>query len=137
MECFATYEAGNLGKVYLGNNHACAIEGIGTMHLTLDTGHDLVLKDVRYVQGIKKSLLSVGQLDMHGYTTQFRGGIWKLKQGYMLGVKGSKRGTLYYLRCKALPRKFLAVADVSSPIELWHKRLGHMGSKGLDVLASL
>ena len=36
LECFATYETGNLGKVCLGNNHACAIEGIGTMHLTLD-----------------------------------------------------------------------------------------------------
>ena len=135
VECFATYEAGNLGKVYLGNNHACAIEGIGTMHLTLDTGHDLVLNDVRYVPGIKKRLLSVGQLDLHGYTTQFGGGIWKLKCGSMLIVKGSKRGTLYCLRCKALPGKFPVIADVSSPIELWHKRLGYMGSKGLDVLA--
>ena len=78
-------------------NHACAIEGIGTMHLALDTSHELVLKDVRYVPGIKKCLLSVGQLVLHGYTTQFAGGIWKLKRRFMLVVKGTKRGTLYCL----------------------------------------
>ena len=98
LECFATYEAGNFGKLYLGNNHACAIEGIGTMHLALDMGHEVVLKDVRYVPGIKKSLLSIGQLDLHGYTTQFGCGIWELNHGSMLVVKGTKRGTLYCLR---------------------------------------
>ena len=125
------------GKVYLGNNHACNIDGIGTIHLSLDNGQELVLKDVRYVLGIKKSLLSVGQMDLHGYTTLFGGEIWKLKKGSMLIVKGSKRGTLYCLRCKALPGKFLAVVEIGSHLELWHKRLGHMGQKGLEVLSSL
>ena len=69
LDCFATYEAGNLGKVHLGYNHACAIEGIGTMHLTLDIGHDLVLEDVTYIPSIKKSLLSIAQQDLHGHTT--------------------------------------------------------------------
>ena len=59
-ECFSTLNAGMYGKVYLGNNHACSIEGIGTMHLALENGRELVLHDVRYVPGIKKSLLSVG-----------------------------------------------------------------------------
>lgn len=38
LECFATFDAGNYGKVYLGNNHACTIDGIGTIHLALDSG---------------------------------------------------------------------------------------------------
>lgn len=73
-----------------------------------------MLKDVRYVPDIKKSLLSVGQLDAHGYTTIFAGGSWKLLKGSMLIVKGCKNGTLYYLNCKALPGKFLAVAEIAS-----------------------
>lgn len=137
LECFATYVAGNYGKVYLGDNFACNIEGMGTMRLALNNGQELLLNDVRFVPGIKKSLLSVGQLDAHGYTTIFVGGSWKLLKGSMLVTKGSKRGTLYYLRCKALPGKFLAVAEIASHTELWHKRLGHMSQKGIEVLSSL
>ena len=58
-------------------------------------------------------------------------------KGSMLIVKGSKKGTLYYLHCKALPGKFVAVAEVHSQMELWHKRLGHMSEIGLQVLSSL
>ena len=126
LESFSEYTAGWLGKVYLGNNYACDIEGVGTIHLALENGQELILQDVRYVPGIKKSLLSIGQLDARGYFTTFGGGSWKVHKGSMLIVKGSKRGTLYYLHCKALPGKFLAVAEVHSQMELWHKRLGHM-----------
>ena len=89
-ECFSTLHARMYGKVYLGNNHACNIEGIGTMHLALENGQELVLHDVRYVPSIKKSLLSVGQLDLHGYTSIFSGGTWKLIKGSILVVKGNK-----------------------------------------------
>ena len=59
-ECFATFSAGKHGHIYLGNNHACSIEGIGNVHLSVDGKNELVLHNVRYVPGIKKSLLSVG-----------------------------------------------------------------------------
>ena len=62
--------------IYLGNNHAYSIEcinhaysieGIGIVHLIVDGTSELVLHDVRYVPSIKKSILSVEQMDMHGY----------------------------------------------------------------------
>lgn len=31
LECFAMYTAGKYGKVYLGDNHACNSEGMGTL----------------------------------------------------------------------------------------------------------
>ena len=93
--------------------------------MSLDNGQELVLKDVKYVPGIKKHLLFVGQMDLHGYTTLFGGGLWKLKKGSMVIVKGCKKGTLYCLQCKALPGRFLAIAEFDSRLELWHKRLGH------------
>ena len=111
MESFTTYTVGSLGKVYLGNNHACEIEGMGTIHLALETGQELVLHDVRYVPRIKKSLLCVGSLDAKGYFTTFGGGSWKIQRDSMLIVKGSKKETLYYLHCKALPRKFVATCN--------------------------
>ncbi|KAH7288390.1 hypothetical protein KP509_31G025000 [Ceratopteris richardii] len=86
-ECFTTFHAGSHGHVYLGNNHACSIEGIGTVHLTVDGTNELVLHDVRYVRSIKKSLLFVGQMDMHGYSTLFEKGSWKLIKGSRLIVR--------------------------------------------------
>ena len=41
------------------------------MHLTMDAANALVLHDVRYATSNEKGLLSLGQMDMHGYTTLF------------------------------------------------------------------
>ena len=103
------------------------------MHLTVDGTNELVLHDVRYLLG----LLSVGQMDMHGYSTLFEKGSWKLIKGSRLIVKGTKKGTLYCLHGKSLMGKFIALAEIHSHIELLRKRLGHMSQKGLDTLCNL
>ena len=59
-EFFSTFTAGSHSLVYLGNNHACSIEGIGNVHFSTNGTNELVLHNVRYAPGIKKSLLSVG-----------------------------------------------------------------------------
>ena len=80
-ECFSTFTTGSHGHVYLGNNHACSIEGIGTVHFSTNGTNELVLHNVRYAPGIKKSLLSVGQIDLHGYSILFERGSWKMTKG--------------------------------------------------------
>jgi hypothetical protein len=35
-----------------GKINTCSIDGLGTIHLSLDNSQDLMLKDVRYVLGI-------------------------------------------------------------------------------------
>ena len=117
-ECFSTFTAGSHGHVYLGNNHACSIEGIGTVHFSTNGTNELVLHNVRYVPGIKKSLLSVGQMDMHGYSILFERGSWKMTKGSRLIVKGTKKGTLYCLHGNAISGKFIALAEVHSHMEL-------------------
>ena len=72
----------------------------------VDGINELVLHDLRYVPSIKKSLLSVGQMDMHGYSTLFEKGSWKLIKGSRLIVKGTKKGTLYCLHSMVLMVKF-------------------------------
>ena len=87
-ECFTTFHASSHGHVYVGNNHGCAIEGIATMNLTLYGTNELVLHDVRYLLG----LLSVGQMDMHGYSTLFEKGSWKLIKGSRVIVQAQRKG---------------------------------------------
>ena len=107
------------------------------MHLIVDGTNELVLHDVRYVPSIKKSLLSVGQMDMLEYSALFEKGSWKLIKGSKLIVKGTNKGTLYCWHSKSLIGKFVASAEIHSHIELLRKRLGHMSQKGLDTLCNL
>ena len=46
---------------------------------------------------------------------------------------GKKTGTLYMT---SSPRDTIAVAEASTDISLWHRRLGHMNEKGRTMLLS-
>lgn len=48
-------------------------------------------------------------------------------------ARGKKESTLYMMQAKLCKGEVNAVKDSST--ELWHKRLGHMSEKGLDILA--
>ena len=67
----------------------------------------------------------------------FEKGSWKLIKGLRLIVNGTNKGTLYCLHGKALMGKFIALAEIHSHKELWHKKLGHMSQKGLDKLYNM
>ena len=47
--------------MYIGHNHACSIECIGTVHFPTNGTNELILYNVHYVLGIKKSFLVVGK----------------------------------------------------------------------------
>ena len=48
-----------------------------------------------------------------------------------------KEGNSLLLTGNAVSGKFIALAEVHSHMELWHKRLGHMNQKGLSRLCNL
>ncbi|VFQ84895.1 unnamed protein product [Cuscuta campestris] len=53
------------------------------------------LKDVKIVLALKKSLISVRQLDEQGHEVKFRDGQWKVVKGNLVMARGGKRGSLY------------------------------------------
>ena len=53
------------------------------------------IKDVRYISGLKKNLISIGQLDSTGYATEFGKSLCKIVKGAMVVARGTKSGTLY------------------------------------------
>ena len=72
----------------------------------------------------------VGQLDSTGYTAEFGKGSWKIVKGAMVVGRGTKSGTLY---TTAGCINMAVVAEGASGSCLWHKRLGHMSTKGMDT----
>ena len=74
---FEMFQSVNNGQVLLGNNKSCEIQGIGTVRIKMFDGIERVLQQVRYIPGLKRNLVSLGTLDVRGYTYKASGGAIK------------------------------------------------------------
>lgn len=128
------FRLGNFGKVRLADDETLDIAGMGDINLKTSLGTSWTLKDVRYIPGLKKMLISVGQLDKEGYRVTFGNEQWKVIKGNLVVARGEKKGTLYIVEQSSYEAN--AVADVIGSSTLWHQRLGHMSEKGMKLLTS-
>ena len=58
-------------KVSLGDDYQYPIKGIGEASYKFDSGNPLKMKEVLYVPGLKKNLLSISALDKKGFRVAF------------------------------------------------------------------
>ena len=58
-------------KVKLGDDYQYPIKGSGEASYKIDSGKSLKMKDVIYVPGLKKNLLSISALDAKGIRVSF------------------------------------------------------------------
>ena len=91
---FSTYQSGDFGTVKMGNCVTCKIVSIGDITSMIDTGHELVLKEVRHVSDIRLNLISIGKLDDVGLVNHFGDCKWKLTKGSMIVKK------IPYMSCR-------------------------------------
>ncbi|GKC97752.1 putative RNA-directed DNA polymerase, partial [Tanacetum coccineum] len=121
------------GKVRLADDKTLDIAGVGDVVLKTSFGTSWTLKDVRYIPGLKKRLISVGQLDEEGYHVGFGDQQWKVTKGSLVVARGNKRGSLYMVEVPS--DRINASIDRRGNAALWHQRLGHMSKKGMKILA--
>ena len=95
-------EKNSLQKVSLGDAYQYPIKGIGEASYKLDSGTPMRMKEVLYVPGLKKNLLSISTLDKKGYRVAFIDGqvlMWpKGKSIEDAVVIGEEEGGLYKLK---------------------------------------
>ncbi|KAL1543753.1 hypothetical protein AAHA92_20688 [Salvia divinorum] len=112
------------GSVLLGNNHVCKVRGIGMVKLKMHDGSIKMLGDVRYIPEIKRNLVSLGMLELKGYTFTSARGKMEVKKGQQTLMVAERRNSLYYLMAEAV-----VAGDSNSAMDndmkLWHERLGH------------
>ena len=77
------------------NDHTLEITGIGIIKLKMYDDIVCTIQDIRHVKGLKKNLLSLGQLDSTGFKTHVDNGIIKVVKG-MLVVMKEKKSLLIY-----------------------------------------
>jgi hypothetical protein len=89
-------------KVTLGDDYQYPIKGVGESNYKLDSGTPMKMKDVLYVLGLTKNLLSISSLDKKGFRVAFIDGevlMWpKGKTIEEAIVIGKEEGGLYNLK---------------------------------------
>ena len=133
QEFFNTYKECDFGIVKMGNESYSKILGIGDICLRTNLGYQLMLKDVRHIPDIRLNLISIGTLDRQGYYHHIGEGKLKLTKCLMMIARARLCCTLYRSNAKVLKGELNDTDD--SSLDLWHKRLGYMSKKGLQVLA--
>ena len=133
-DLFCRYVAGDYGNVKMGNTSYSKIAGIGDICLKTNVGCTLVLKDVRHVPDLRMNLISGIALDQDGYENYFANKKWRLTKGALVIAKGVARGTLYKTNAEICQGE-LNAAHEENFADLWHKRMGHMSEKGLQILS--
>ncbi|GJX79980.1 hypothetical protein Tco_0328129 [Tanacetum coccineum] len=75
------------GLVQLGDNKTCIIKGTWKVKIQLHDGSSFIPDDVRYVPGLRRSLISFGTLEKEGYTVKMQMGIFKHGDSKQVGFK--------------------------------------------------
>jgi transposase InsO family protein len=96
------------------------------------------MKEVLYVPGLKKNLLSISALDEKGYKVAFVDGqtlMWPRGKTFDDAVViGVQAGGLYKLKGRS---DSTLIHDTMNPSELWHRRFSHLHCKALPSVRKM
>jgi len=146
-EWFSEYEKYDGGDVFLGDNSVAKIIGRGKVKLLLKDGRVKTLPGVLHIPKLARNLISVSKMDDAGVKTLFEKNTCKMVRESLVLMRGVRIGTLYKLLGSTFKNgcnstivsegkneedRVLTVS--SEKTSLWHRRLGHIGEKGLRLL---
>jgi hypothetical protein len=83
------------GTMILVDGSTLSVVGVGTVRFRIWDGMIYTVIDIRYVPGIRRSLVSLSELDSHGYELWIYGGSMEVLCGDMVVIRGTRHGGLY------------------------------------------
>ncbi|GKF76695.1 gag-pol polyprotein, partial [Tanacetum coccineum] len=90
------------------------------------------------VEGLKKNLLSLGQLDDLGCRVEIQNKIMKIIKGALVLMREEMvAANLYHLKGEIIKEAEASVASHSPSHRVavtWHQNLGHMSEQGMKIL---
>jgi hypothetical protein len=117
-------------KLTLGDDYQHPIKGVGESNYKLNSRNSMKMKDVLYVPGLRKNLLSISDLENKGFRFSFIDGevlMWAkgetLKEAIVIG---KEEGGLYKLKDHS---EATMTHAIENPCELWHIILSHINYK--------
>jgi hypothetical protein len=125
-------------KVKLGDDYQHPIKGVGETSYKLYSKKPLKIKDVLFVPGLNKKLLSISALEEKGFGVTFIDGeflMWPrgktLDDAIVIGVQ---EGGLYKLNGHS---DSTLVHNTINPSELWHRRFTYLHYKTLPIISKM
>ncbi|KAG7554626.1 GAG-pre-integrase domain [Arabidopsis suecica] len=122
------------GSVRMGNKTTSKVRGIGNVRIRNRDGSTVLLTQVRYIPDMDRNLLSMGTLEEQGCSFESSNGVLKIKEGNRTLFVGSRHEKLYLLQGKPENGHLLNVERKNDDTVLWHRRLGHISQKNMDIL---
>ncbi|GJX77376.1 retrovirus-related pol polyprotein from transposon TNT 1-94 [Tanacetum coccineum] len=123
------------GKVRLADDKTLDIAGVGDVVLKTSFGTSWTLKDVRYIPGLKRRLISVGQLDEEGYHVGFGDQQWKVTKGSLVVARGNKCECLYMVEVH--PEEIGAITNSSGSAAVGDKETAKAGASSCRRIVML
>jgi hypothetical protein len=124
--------------VKLGDDYQYPIKGVGQASYRLDSIKPMKMKDVLYVPGLKKNLLSISDLNEKGLRISFIDGkvlMWpRGKSIDDVVVIGVQEGGLYKLKGHSNSALVHSIITLS---ELWHIIFAHIHYKALSIVSKM
>jgi hypothetical protein len=127
-------------EVVLGDDRVVKAVGSGTISFQRESLPPMLLRDVLYVPGLKKNLISVSTIEERGYEVLFRDGqVLLFPKGSSIAsakVIGTRHEKLYkpmFQRASAL----FHTTNNNDLCELWHRRMAHLHHGALRILREI
>lgn len=131
---FESFKYEHSDSVLLGDDHTCAIIGIGNVKIKMHDGVVRILSSVRFIPDLRRNLISLGTLDKMGYKYGSENGVMKVFKGDIPVIKANLRNGLYHLQgevVNGLSGVVYTVPMNDDKTQLWHNRLAHISERGL------
>jgi hypothetical protein len=123
--------------VRLGDDYRYPIKIVRESSYKLDSRKPMKMKDVLYVHGFKKNLLSISALYEKGFIVAFNDGeVFMCPRGKSIDdvvVIRDQEGGLYKLKGHSVST---LVHNIVTPSELWHRRFIHIHYKSLPIVSN-
>ncbi|GJX35367.1 retrovirus-related pol polyprotein from transposon TNT 1-94 [Tanacetum coccineum] len=128
---FSTYKAYNGGNVIFGSNLRDNIIDKGTI-----SNDSLKIDNVEHVDNLGFNLLSIGQICDNKCRVTFSEHDSEItKDGKVIG-RGIRKKGLYVMKLGNKPKDKICLATIDENFTLWHRRLGHVNMRLIQLLAS-
>jgi hypothetical protein len=121
-------------KVTLRDDYQYPIKGVGESNYKLNSRTPMKMKDVLYIPGLTKNLLSISALEKKGFKVAFIDGevlVWGKTMEEAI-VIGKEEGGLYKLKGHS---EVAMTQSIENPCELWHRRSAHINYKALPYVS--
>ena len=125
--------------IELGDDSTVKAVGQGTVLFQRESQQPMKVKDVLYVPGLAKNLISISAIEDRGYDVTFREGKVLIhpsgSSSRTAKVIGVRQGKLYRLMFQ--PAQALIHSSGSDQCELWHRRMAHLHHGALKILKEI